>query len=124
MGAWQSWKEFLEKTVTKLNFSSCLIVKFRTATSFFAEVHPKHREKLFPSFTLCVQLKFKAFGSQGNITLLVLRMGHLITVFLSDQVFVKVSSPRRGLFALSQRTHDKCPKNGGEGGFARLELTE
>lgn len=115
MGARQSWKEFLEKTVTKLNFSSCLIVKFRTATSFFAEIHPKHREKLFLSITLCVQLKFKAFGSQGNITLLVLRMGHLITVFLSDQVFVKVSSPRRGLFALSQRKHDKCPKNGGRG---------
>lgn len=67
MAAWQSWKKFLEKTVTKLNFWSRLIVKFRIATTFFADVHPKHQEKLFPSFSLCVQLKFKAFGSQGNI---------------------------------------------------------
>ena len=56
MAAWQSWKEFFEKTVTKLNFWSRLIVKFRIATTFFAG------EKLFPSFSLCVQLKFKAFG--------------------------------------------------------------
>ena len=62
MAAWQSWKEFFEKTVTKLNFWSRLIVKFRIATTFFAGVHPKHREKLFPSFSLCVQLKFQAFG--------------------------------------------------------------
>lgn len=67
MAAWQSWKKFLEKTVTKLNFWSRLILKFQIATTFFADVHPKHQEKLFPSFSLCVQLKFKAFGSQGNI---------------------------------------------------------